>query len=96
MTCSRASWNSSKRPTSSATGAFHSEGLEISPAPLLLNAYLGTFTRRLNHGQLGIVLPPNDPIRIAEECAIVDHMLNGRFFVGVARGYQARWQNVIG
>jgi len=75
---------------------FHSEGLEISPAPLLLNAYLGTFTKRLNHGQLGIVLPPNDPIRIAEECAMVDHMLNGRFFAGFARGYQARWQNVLG
>lgn len=75
---------------------FHSEGLEISPSPLLLNAYLGTFTKRLNHGQLGLVLPANDPIRLAEECAMVDHMLGGRFFVGLARGYQARWQNVIG
>jgi alkanesulfonate monooxygenase SsuD/methylene tetrahydromethanopterin reductase-like flavin-dependent oxidoreductase (luciferase family) len=75
---------------------FHSEGLEISPSPLMLNVYLGQYTKRLNHGQLGIVLPTHDPIRIAEEIAMADHMLQGRFFVGMARGYQARWQNIIG
>lgn len=73
----------------------HSEGMEISPAPLLLNVYLGTFTKRLRHGQLGLVLPAHDPIRLAEEIAIADHMLKGRFFVGMARGYQARWQNIL-
>lgn len=75
---------------------FHSEGLEISPDPGLLNIYLGQYTKRLHHGQLGFVLPSRDPIRLAEECAIIDHMLKGRFFVGMARGYQARWQNVLG
>ena len=74
----------------------HSEGLEISPAPLLLNLYLARYTTRLMHGQLGLVLPTHDPVRLAEEIAIVDHMLQGRLFVGMARGYQARWQNVIG
>ena len=73
----------------------HSEGMEISPAPLLLNVYLGTFTKRLRHGQLGLVLPAHDPIRLAEEVAIADHMLRGRLFVGMARGYQARWQNIL-
>jgi alkanesulfonate monooxygenase SsuD/methylene tetrahydromethanopterin reductase-like flavin-dependent oxidoreductase (luciferase family) len=74
----------------------HSEGLEISPAPLMLNIYLGHYTKRLRHGQLGVVLPAHDPVRLAEEIAITDHMLQGRFFVGMARGYQARWQNVLG
>lgn len=74
----------------------HSEGLEISPAPLLLNAYLGQYTKRLHHGQLGVVLPTHDPLRLAAEVAITDHMLQGRFFLGMARGYQARWQNTIG
>ncbi|MEA2322290.1 MAG: hypothetical protein QOD81_2140 [Solirubrobacteraceae bacterium] len=73
----------------------HSEGMEISPAPLLLNVYLGMFTKRLRHGQLGLVLPAHDPIRLAEEIAIADHMLKGRLFVGMARGYQARWQNIL-
>src|SRR3954469_2135330 len=73
----------------------HSEGMEISPAPLMLNVYLGQFTKRLRHGQLGLVLPAHDPIRLAEEIAIADHMLRGRLFVGMARGYQARWQNIL-
>lgn len=73
----------------------HSEGMEISPAPLLLNVYLGAHTRRLRHGQLGLVLPAHDPIRLAEEIAVADHMLRGRLFVGMARGYQARWQNIL-
>jgi alkanesulfonate monooxygenase SsuD/methylene tetrahydromethanopterin reductase-like flavin-dependent oxidoreductase (luciferase family) len=74
----------------------HSEGLEISPDPLMLNIYLGQFTKRLMHGQLGIVVPTHDPVRLAAQIAIADHMLKGRLFVGMARGYQARWQNVIG
>jgi alkanesulfonate monooxygenase SsuD/methylene tetrahydromethanopterin reductase-like flavin-dependent oxidoreductase (luciferase family) len=73
----------------------HSEGMEISPAPLMLNVYLGHHTKRLRHGQLGLVLPAHDPIRLAEEIAIADHMLKGRLFVGMARGYQARWQNIL-
>ena len=39
--------------------------------------------------------PAHDPIRLAEEIAIADHMLQGRLFVGMARGYQARWQNIL-
>jgi alkanesulfonate monooxygenase SsuD/methylene tetrahydromethanopterin reductase-like flavin-dependent oxidoreductase (luciferase family) len=73
----------------------HTEGMEISPAPLMLNIYAGMHTKRLMHGQLGLVLPSHDPVRLAEEIAIADHMLQGRLFVGMARGYQARWQNVL-
>lgn len=75
---------------------FHSEGLEVSPDPGLWNLYLGQATRRLRHGQLGYVLPTRDPIRLAEKIAMIDHMLEGRFFVGIARGYQKRWMNVLG
>ena len=73
----------------------HSEGMEISPAPILLNVHLAHYTKRLRHGQLGFVLPAHDPIRLAEEIAVADHMLQGRFFVGMARGYQARWHNIL-
>jgi alkanesulfonate monooxygenase SsuD/methylene tetrahydromethanopterin reductase-like flavin-dependent oxidoreductase (luciferase family) len=75
---------------------FHSEGLEVSPDPGFFNLYLGAHTRRLRHGQLGFVLPSRDPIRLAEEVAFIDHALKGRFFVGMARGYQTRWQNILG
>jgi alkanesulfonate monooxygenase SsuD/methylene tetrahydromethanopterin reductase-like flavin-dependent oxidoreductase (luciferase family) len=73
----------------------HSEGMEVSPSPLMLNLYLAHFTKRLMHGQLGLVLPAHDPVRLAEEIALADHMMRGRLFVGMARGYQARWQNVL-
>jgi alkanesulfonate monooxygenase SsuD/methylene tetrahydromethanopterin reductase-like flavin-dependent oxidoreductase (luciferase family) len=73
----------------------HSEGMEISPSPLMLNVHLGAHTKRIMHGQLGLVLPSHDPIRLAEEIAIADHMLRGRLFVGMARGYQSRWMNIL-
>ena len=75
---------------------FHSEGMEMSPDPGLWNLYLGQATQRLRHGQLGYVLPSRDPIRLAEKIAMIDHMIGGRLFVGIARGYQKRWMNVLG
>jgi alkanesulfonate monooxygenase SsuD/methylene tetrahydromethanopterin reductase-like flavin-dependent oxidoreductase (luciferase family) len=42
------------------------------------------------------VMATQDPIRVAEETAILDHITNGRFFVGLARGYQSRWANILG
>ncbi|GAA1690251.1 hypothetical protein GCM10009808_04020 [Microbacterium sediminicola] len=75
---------------------FHSEGVEVSPDPGLWNLYLGQYTKRLRHGQFGYVLPARDPLRLAEEIAMIDHMLEGRLFVGVARGYQSRWVDVLG
>lgn len=75
---------------------FHSEGLEISPNPSLLNVFLGKETEQLRMGQLGHVLPARDPIRLAEDIAMTDHMLEGRYFVGMARGYQSRWMDTLG
>ncbi len=75
---------------------FHSEGMELSPDPGLWNLYLGQATTRLRHGQLGYVLPARDPIRLAEKIAMIDHMLEGRLFVGLARGYQSRWMDILG
>ena len=75
---------------------FHSEGMEMSPDPGLWNLFLGQATQRLRHGQLGYVLPSRDPIRLAEKIAMIDHMIGGRLFVGIARGYQKRWMNVLG
>ena len=38
----------------------------------------------------------HDPLRVAEETAIIDHLAQGRSFVGFARGYQARWTDILG
>ena len=75
---------------------FNSEGWEVSVAPLLLIADLAARTERIKFFPLGCVLPTWDPIRLAEEFAIVDHLTKGRFYAGIARGYQVRWSNIMG
>src|SRR5262249_36096810 len=45
---------------------------------------------------LGLVLPAWDPLRAAEEIAVLDHLTKGRFYAGFARGYQDRWVNGLG
>ncbi len=75
---------------------FHSEGYECSVAPLLLYADLAARTKRIKFSPLGLVLPSWDPIRAAEELAVLDHLTRGRICAGFARGYQDRWVNVLG
>src|SRR5258708_935213 len=75
---------------------FHSEGYETSVAPLLLYADLAARTQRIKFSPLGLVLPSWDPIRVAEELAVLDHLTKGRVYAGFARGYQDRWVNVLG
>ena len=75
---------------------FHSEGYEASIAPLLLYTDLAARTERIKFASLGLVLPTWDPIRVAEEIAVLDHLTQGRFVAGFARGYQDRWTNVLG
>ena len=75
---------------------FHSEGYEASVAPLLLYTDLAARTQRIKFASLGLVLPAWDPLRVAEEIAVLDHLTKGRFYAGFARGYQDRWVNVLG
>src|SRR5215831_20397690 len=75
---------------------FHSEGYETSVAPLLIYADLAARTKRIKFSPLGLVLPSWDPIRAAEELAVLDHLTKGRIYAGFARGYQDRWVNVLG
>ncbi len=75
---------------------FHIEGEEVSNNPVLLNLYFGMQTKNMKFGQLGNVLPAHNPIRLAEDIAMVDQMLGGRTFAGFARGYQPRWVATLG
>jgi alkanesulfonate monooxygenase SsuD/methylene tetrahydromethanopterin reductase-like flavin-dependent oxidoreductase (luciferase family) len=75
---------------------FHSEGLELSVAPIPFFADLAARTRRIKFASLILALPTWDPIRLAEEIAMLDHLTRGRFIVGIGRGYQDRWVNVLG
>jgi alkanesulfonate monooxygenase SsuD/methylene tetrahydromethanopterin reductase-like flavin-dependent oxidoreductase (luciferase family) len=74
---------------------FHAEGFELSNNPVMLDLYIGMQTKRIRVGQLGVVLPANNPIRVAEDIAMLDHMTDGRANAGFARGYQRRWVDIM-
>src|SRR5580698_3356089 len=74
---------------------FHIEGFELSNNPVLLDLYFAMQTKRIRVGQLGIVLPASNPIRVAEDIVMLDHMTGGRACAGFARGYQRRWVDVM-
>ncbi len=51
--------------------------------------YLTYFAGRTRHIQLGsmvVVLPWHDPMRVAEQVAVLDHMSDGRVVLGIGRG----------
>ena len=67
------------------------EGFEISNDPRLMSMWLGKHSKRLRVITCGFVSTTHNPLRVAEDIATMDHMLGGRFGVGLVRGYQARW-----
>ena len=74
---------------------FHVEGFELSNNPIMLDLFVALHTKRIRVGQLGIVLPAQNPLRVAEDIAMLDHMSGGRANAGFARGYQRRWVDVM-
>jgi alkanesulfonate monooxygenase SsuD/methylene tetrahydromethanopterin reductase-like flavin-dependent oxidoreductase (luciferase family) len=74
---------------------FHVEGIELSTNPVMLDLFVAMQTERIRVGQLGLVLPTHNPIRVAEDIAMLDHMSGGRAVAGFARGYQRRWVDTM-
>jgi alkanesulfonate monooxygenase SsuD/methylene tetrahydromethanopterin reductase-like flavin-dependent oxidoreductase (luciferase family) len=75
---------------------FHSEGFEVSSSPIVLYSHLAAICTKISFAPLAVVLPSWDPVRLAEELATLDHLTRGRLYVGLARGYQPRWTQVLG
>lgn len=67
------------------------EGMEATGSPGVLSMFIGQHTRRMKVDILGYVMTTHNPIRVAEDVAMMDHMLEGRLNVAFVRGYQARW-----
>jgi alkanesulfonate monooxygenase SsuD/methylene tetrahydromethanopterin reductase-like flavin-dependent oxidoreductase (luciferase family) len=64
----------------------HFTGYAMSPAPTQLLAYYAGRTRRIALGTAVIVLPWHDPVRVAEQIALLDIMCGGRCLFGFGRG----------
>ncbi|MBM3941642.1 MAG: LLM class flavin-dependent oxidoreductase [SAR202 cluster bacterium] len=59
-----------------------------SPAPLLQALHIAQRTKRLRIATAALVVPIWQPLRLAEEVAVLDNLTDGRFICGVGRGYQ--------
>ena len=64
----------------------HFTGYAMSPAPTQLLAYYAGRTKRVTLGTAVIVLPWHDPVRVAEQIALLDIMSGGRCLFGFGRG----------
>lgn len=58
------------------------------PYPLILASAMATVTSHIKIGSAGIILPLHNPVRVAEDSALVDNLSNGRFNLGVVLGYR--------
>ncbi len=64
----------------------HHSDYGMLASPNLIIAALAPRTERLRFGNLVNVLPLYDPMRLAEECGMLDILTNGRLNVGLGRG----------
>jgi alkanesulfonate monooxygenase SsuD/methylene tetrahydromethanopterin reductase-like flavin-dependent oxidoreductase (luciferase family) len=64
----------------------HFTGYAMSPSPTQLLSYYAGRTKRIALGTAVIVLPWHDPVRVAEEIALLDVISGGRCLFGFGRG----------
>jgi alkanesulfonate monooxygenase SsuD/methylene tetrahydromethanopterin reductase-like flavin-dependent oxidoreductase (luciferase family) len=64
----------------------HYHARQLSANPITMAAVVAQHVKRARIGVLGVTLPLHNPIRVAEDLALLDNMCNGRLFVGFFRG----------
>ncbi|HEY0296057.1 MAG TPA: LLM class flavin-dependent oxidoreductase [Bordetella sp.] len=72
------------------------EGVESTTNPLFWDYFVAQHTKKMRVGQLGMNLTVINPIQLAENIAMLDHLTGGRVFAGFSRGNTARWANTFG
>jgi alkanesulfonate monooxygenase SsuD/methylene tetrahydromethanopterin reductase-like flavin-dependent oxidoreductase (luciferase family) len=64
----------------------HFSSYQMTPDPLQLQTYIAGATKRIKLGTNAVILPWNDPTRVAERISILDNLSDGRFLLGIGRG----------
>ncbi len=64
----------------------HFTDYTMCPNVLQYLTYFAGRTQRIQLGSMVVVLPWHDPLRVAEEVVMLDHMSNGRLILGIGRG----------
>lgn len=68
----------------------HFSGYGILGNPLQFGTAVAMRTKRITIGTAVMVVPFYDPMRLAEDAALLDILSGGRFVMGCGRGYQPR------
>src|SRR2546421_9573570 len=58
----------------------------MCPDVLQFLTYMAGRTTKVGLGSMVVVLPWHDPVRVAEQIVMLDHMSNGRLILGLGRG----------
>ena len=58
----------------------------LSPSPIVMASHLAAHLSKLKIAVLGPIMPLNNPVRVAEELAMLDNLTKGRLVVGMLRG----------
>ena len=64
----------------------HFTDYTMSPDVLQFLTYVAGKTQRVRLGSMVVVLPWHDPMRVAEQISLLDHVSDGRFIFGMGRG----------
>ena len=75
----------------------HFTPLGLAPSPLIFLAAAARITRRIRFAPLVLLLPLYNPLRLASEICMVDHLSKGRLDIGAGRGispYELGFYNI--
>src|SRR6185295_11086081 len=64
----------------------HFTDYTMCPDVLQFLTWAGARTRRVQLGSMVVVLPWHDPLRVAEQVAMLDNLTGGRLIFGIGRG----------
>lgn len=64
----------------------HFTSYTMCPDPVQFLSYMAGRTKDIELGSGAVILPWHDPVRVAEQVAVLDLMSNGRFIFGMGRG----------
>jgi alkanesulfonate monooxygenase SsuD/methylene tetrahydromethanopterin reductase-like flavin-dependent oxidoreductase (luciferase family) len=64
----------------------HFDDYSFCPDNTLFLAHMAARTRRILLGTGAVILPWNDPLRVAEKLSLLDHVSGGRVLFGMGRG----------
>ena len=68
------------------TAEHHFDGYTMCPNVMQFLTYMAGRTKHARLGSMVTVLPWHDPVRIAEEVAVLDQVSGGRVILGIGRG----------